>query len=86
MLVLNAVRSTIRAVGKARHDRRAALQRARARQASGWWPAEMVWLIAAFQMLSCVSKTFELARPGVSGLLKRGSRGVNFSWYKLRFR
>ena len=67
MLVLNAARSAIRVVGKARHDRRPALQHARARQASGWWPAEMVWLIAASQMLSCVSKTFELARPGVAG-------------------
>ena len=67
MLVLNAARSTIRIVGKAQHDRRAALQHARARQASGWWPAEMVWLIAASKMLSCVSKIFELARPGVAG-------------------
>jgi hypothetical protein len=64
MLVLNAAHSTLRVVGKARHDRRPALQHARARQASGWWPAEMVWLIAASKDALLRFEDFRTRAPG----------------------
>jgi hypothetical protein len=85
MLVLNAARSTIRVVGKAQHDRRAALQHARARQAFGLVAGRDGLADRRLQDALLRLEDFRTRAPGSSGL-KRGSRGVNFSWYKLRFR